>query len=55
MVFKIGNKEIGEDSPAFIIAELSANHMNDFDIAVKTIEAIAESGADAVRLSLQIL
>lgn len=49
MVFKIGNKEIGEDSPAFIIAELSANHMNDFDIAVKTIEAIAESGADAVK------
>lgn len=49
MVFKIGNKEIGEDSPTFIIAELSANHMNDFDIAVKTIEAIAESGADAVK------
>ncbi|WP_303247471.1 pseudaminic acid synthase [uncultured Methanobrevibacter sp.] len=49
MVFKIGNKEIGEDSPAFIIAELSANHMNDFDVAVKTIEAIAESGADAVK------
>lgn len=49
MVFKIGNKEIGEDSPAFIIAELSANHVNDFDIAVKTIEAIAESGADAVK------
>lgn len=49
MVFKIGNKEIGEDSPTFIIAELSANHMNDFNIAVKTIEAIAESGADAVK------
>lgn len=49
MVFKIGNKEIGDNNPTFIIAELSANHMNDFDVAVKTIEAIAESGADAVK------
>ena len=49
MGFKIGEMEIGENSPTFIIAELSANHMNDFDIAVKTIEAMAESGADAVK------
>src|SRR6056297_2902154 len=34
----------------FIIAELSANHNNDFDIAVKTIEAIAQAGADAVKV-----
>ena len=49
MGFKIGEKEIGENNPTFIIAELSANHMNDFDIAVKTIEAMAEAGADAVK------
>ena len=49
MGFKIGKKEIGEDNPTFIIAELSANHMNDFDVAVKTIEAMAEAGADAVK------
>lgn len=49
MGFKIGEKEIGDENPTFIIAELSANHMNDFDIAVKTIEAIAEAGADAVK------
>ena len=49
MGFKIGEREIGEGNPTFIIAELSANHMNDFDIAVKTIEAMAESGADAVK------
>ena len=40
MGFKIGEKEIGLNEPVFIIAELSANHMNDFDIAVKTIEAM---------------
>jgi len=34
----------------FIIAELSANHNNDFDIAVNTIKAMAESGADAVKV-----
>ena len=49
MSFKIDEKEIGDNNPSFIIAELSANHMNDFDIAVKTIKAIAESGADAVK------
>lgn len=34
----------------FIIAELSANHNNDFKLAVKTIQAMAESGADAVKV-----
>lgn len=34
----------------FIIAELSANHNNNFDIAVKTIEAMADAGADAVKV-----
>jgi pseudaminic acid synthase len=37
-----------EDS-VFIIAELSANHNNSFKVAEKTIKAIAESGADAVK------
>lgn len=37
-------------SKTFIVAELSANHNNDFDLAVKTIQAMAESGADAVKL-----
>lgn len=34
----------------FIIAELSANHNNDLDLALKTIDAIAQSGADAVKV-----
>ena len=49
MEFKISNMNIGDDFPTFIIAELSANHMHDFDIAVKTIEAMANAGADAVK------
>ena len=49
MEFKIGDKFVGDNHPVFIIAELSANHMNNFDVAVKTIKAMAESGADAVK------
>ena len=32
-----------------IVAELSANHNHDFELAVKTIEAMAKAGADAVK------
>lgn len=34
----------------FIIAELSANHNNNFDLAVKTIQEMAKAGADAVKV-----
>ena len=38
------------NSNIYVIAELSANHNNDFDLAVKTIEEMAKSGADAVKV-----
>ncbi|MDD4250389.1 MAG: pseudaminic acid synthase [Methanosarcina sp.] len=50
MEIKIGNKLIGNSKHTFIIAELSANHLHDFDLAVKTIKSIKETGADAVKL-----
>lgn len=34
----------------FVVAELSANHNQDFGLAVKSIEAISKTGADAVKL-----
>lgn len=46
----IGNRVIDTNSPAFIIAEMSANHMMDFDRAVKIIEAAKWAGADAIKL-----
>ena len=49
MSIKIGDKTFGEEESVFIIAELSANHMQDFDVAVDTIHAINDSGADAVK------
>lgn len=37
-------------SNVFIIAEISANHNNNLDLALRTIDAIADSGADAVKV-----
>ncbi|NPA38139.1 MAG: pseudaminic acid synthase [Chlorobi bacterium] len=34
----------------YIIAELSANHEQNFDLAVETVKAMKEAGADAVKL-----
>jgi pseudaminic acid synthase len=45
----IGNRIIGNRSEVFIIAELSANHLQDFDLAVETIKAMKNSGANAVK------
>lgn len=49
-MIEIGGRRIGEGEPVFVVAELSANHLQDLDLALKTIEAIKESGADAVKL-----
>ena len=50
MDFSIGSRKVGGRHRAFIIAELSANHLQDYKIAVKTIEAMKKAGADAVKV-----
>ena len=50
MNFKIGPINIGDNCKTFIVAELSANHIQRFDLAVKTIKAMKNAGADAVKL-----
>jgi len=47
---KIGTKAVGKNNPVFIVAEISANHLQDYDLAVRTIEAARDAGADAVKL-----
>ena len=49
-IIKIEHKLIGESNPVFVVAELSGNHLQKFDLAVKTIKAMKESGANAVKL-----
>jgi len=44
------NVNIAQVEHVYIIAELSANHNNDLNLAIKTIEEIAKSGADAVKI-----
>src|SRR5438552_8342196 len=48
--FKIGSRKVGEGEPAFIVAEMSANHNGSFDSAVALIHAAKQAGADAVKL-----
>ena len=47
---KIGKYQIGEKSPVFIIAELSANHNGSIETAKETIRAAKRTGADAIKL-----
>ncbi|SFD34204.1 pseudaminic acid synthase [Clostridium uliginosum] len=46
----IGKRKISEEEPTFIIAEISANHLMNYDRAVKIMIAAKEAGADAVKL-----
>ncbi len=50
MSIKIGDFIISNRSRTFIIAELSANHGHDINIAKATIKAAKESGADAIKV-----
>ncbi|MFH1772639.1 MAG: pseudaminic acid synthase [Candidatus Omnitrophota bacterium] len=46
---RINNKKVGSRKTAFIIAEISANHGQNFNRAVTLIKKAKESGADAVK------
>lgn len=46
----IGGRRIDGNSPTFIIAEMSANHLMDFDRAKAIMQAAKDAGADAVKI-----
>ena len=46
---QIGDLKIGTDHPAFIIAEVGANHRGDIKNAFKLIDSAKAAGADAVK------
>lgn len=46
----IDGRIIDENSPTFIIAEMSANHLMDFDRAKEIMKAARDAGADAVKI-----
>jgi len=50
MSFKISDFDFDKSAKTFIIAELSANHNQNFDIAAKSVKAAKEAGADAIKI-----
>lgn len=48
--FTIGMRLIGPAQPTYVIAEVSANHHQKFEEAVRIIHAAKEAGVDAVKL-----
>jgi len=50
IIMKIDNFEISESGKIFIIAELSANHNQNLQIAIETIKAAKRAGADCIKL-----
>jgi pseudaminic acid synthase len=47
---KIAGSEIGEGCKPFIVAELSGNHQQDYNLAVQMIESAARAGVNAIKL-----
>lgn len=47
---KIGGRYLGEGEKTFIVAEVSANHLQNYQRAEEIIRAAKEAGADAVKL-----
>lgn len=47
---KLGEKLIGKNERTFIVAEMSANHLHDFNRAVEIVKKAKESGADAIKV-----
>src|SRR6476660_1966029 len=48
--FAIGGRRIGPGFPVYVIAELSANHGQDEDVAIELVHKAKDAGADAVKL-----
>ncbi|EHR48680.1 pseudaminic acid synthase [Saccharomonospora marina XMU15] len=47
---RIGKYDIGPEHPPFVVAEVSGNHNGSLDRALEIIDAVADSGAHAVKL-----
>ena len=51
----IDGREISEETPAFVIAEIGINHNGSFDLGLELIERAAEAGADSAKFQMRDL
>lgn len=52
--FRLDHRQIGNDYPPFIIAEVGINHEGVFDKAIQLVDAAVEAGADCVKFQSHI-
>ena len=45
----LGERRIADDAPAFVVAEIGANHNGSLAAALRLVSAAHEAGADAVK------
>jgi len=46
----IGAREVGPGHPVYIVAEMSANHLQDYSLAEQVVHAAKDAGVDAIKL-----
>lgn len=49
-IIDMNGKQIGGDSPCYMIAEMSANHAGSIDRAIEIIHAAKDAGADCIKI-----
>ncbi|MEX1003134.1 MAG: N-acetylneuraminate synthase family protein [Crocinitomicaceae bacterium] len=55
MTVRIGNREVGDGHPCFVVAEIGINHNGDIGIAKQLIKMAHEAGCDAVKFQKRTL
>lgn len=48
-VIEIGGREVGDNRPVFVVAEIGINHNGDLELARKLLDSAAFAGCDAVK------
>ena len=53
-IINLNGKEVGNDLPCYVIAEIGVNHNGKYKIAEKLVKIAKKSGADAVKFQYHI-
>ena len=53
--FKIGNREISDDTPPFVIAEIGINHEGSIDKAIQMVDDAADADCECAKFQCHII